>query len=185
MVEYEFPGPSAARIIEDLDSMAGLEHKHASAELASTSVFGNKSKDPSTGLPIPAAPKPSAGQVPLMVDSMGLPLRTVQQQVLANLLRVRGLVQQTRARLEQQRINEFLTACSSGNLDRIRVVSKAHEITTFVFYDKLGANVTTPRAFPNTRLCKSFPSRHCWLPWHHCLLKGGGEKTWLTTEHRG
>jgi hypothetical protein len=43
------------------------------------------------------------------------------------MLRVRGLVHQTRARLEQQRTSEFLAACASGDFDRIRVVSNTRE----------------------------------------------------------
>lgn len=116
MVEQEFPGPSADRVIAELGAMGSLEHKHASAELASASVASIGSNG-SGRLPIPAAPP-----VPLMVDPMGLPLRTSQQQVIANLLRVRGLVQQTRARHEQQRTNEFLSACSASDSDRIRVM---------------------------------------------------------------
>jgi hypothetical protein len=51
-------------------------------------------------------------------------LPITQKQTLANLLRVRALVSATRARLEQQRTHEFLHACSSGNLERIRVVRR-------------------------------------------------------------
>lgn len=75
MVEQEFPGPSADRVIAELGAMGSLEHKHASAELASASVASIESNS-SGRLPIPAAPP-----VPLMVDPMGLPLRTSQQQV--------------------------------------------------------------------------------------------------------
>ncbi|KAF8054945.1 AKT1 [Scenedesmus sp. PABB004] len=107
MVEDEFPGASA-QAMGDIGSMRGLEHKHASAEAGSARV--------ADGLPIPRAPSA------LMVDSSGMPLRAGQQQVLANLLRVRALAKQTQARLEQQRTNAFLNACSAGNLDRIRVM---------------------------------------------------------------
>jgi hypothetical protein len=52
-----------------------------------------------------------------------LPLRTSQEQVLANLLRVRELVQVSRDKLQARRVNEFLTACSEGNWARIKTVS--------------------------------------------------------------
>jgi hypothetical protein len=75
MVDREFPGPAADRVMAELGAMGSLAHKHASAELASASVALPSSGD-SGRLPIPAAPP-----LPLMVDSMGLPLRTSQQQV--------------------------------------------------------------------------------------------------------
>jgi hypothetical protein len=77
MVEHEFPGPAADRVMAELGAMSSLEHKHASAELTSVKVASSLS-DASSRLPIPPAP-----QQPLMVDSMGLPLRTSQQQVSA------------------------------------------------------------------------------------------------------
>jgi hypothetical protein len=52
----------------------------------------------------------------------GLPLRTGQQQVLSNLLRVRALVKATAAKQEQSRTAAFLAACSVGNMDRMRLV---------------------------------------------------------------
>lgn len=65
----------------------------------------------------------AAGGAQLPPDPVtGLPLRTSQQQVLSNLLRVRALVKATAARLEQSRIHAFLDACSVGNMDRIRLV---------------------------------------------------------------
>jgi hypothetical protein len=75
MVEQEFPGPAADRVMAELGAMSSLEHKHASAELTSASVASSVS-DASSRLPIPPAPPQ-----PLMVDSIGLPLRTSQQQV--------------------------------------------------------------------------------------------------------
>jgi hypothetical protein len=42
--------------------------------------------------------------------------------VVSNLLRVRSLVKASRARLEEQRTHEFLNACSSGDLERMRTV---------------------------------------------------------------
>lgn len=59
---------------------------------------------------------------PSMLPSLGVPLRTNQQQVLSNLLRVRDMVASSRARLDQQRVNEFLNACSEGNWHRIKTV---------------------------------------------------------------
>jgi hypothetical protein len=53
----------------------------------------------------------------------GPPLRTGQQQVLSNLLRVRALVKATAAKHEQNRTASFLAACSVGNMDRMRLVS--------------------------------------------------------------
>jgi hypothetical protein len=55
----------------------------------------------------------------------GLPLRTGQQQVLSNLLRVRALVKATAAKYEQNRTASFLAACSVGNMDRMRLVRRA------------------------------------------------------------
>jgi hypothetical protein len=46
-----------------------------------------------------------------------------QQQVLSNLLRVRDMVASSRARLDQQRVNEFMNACSEGHWHRIKTVS--------------------------------------------------------------
>jgi hypothetical protein len=59
----------------ELGAMSSLEHKHASAELAST-AFASSPREASSRLPIPPGPPQ-----PLMVDSMGLPLRMSQQQV--------------------------------------------------------------------------------------------------------
>eukprot|EP00879_Flechtneria_rotunda_P023659 GHRR01025035.1.p1 GENE.GHRR01025035.1~~GHRR01025035.1.p1 ORF type:complete len:367 (+),score=93.31 GHRR01025035.1:398-1498(+) len=58
----------------------------------------------------------------LVCDFLGLPLRVGQQQVLANLLRVRALVSHTKSRLEQQRTSDFLNACSAGSLDKVRLM---------------------------------------------------------------
>lgn len=51
------------------------------------------------------------------------PLRPNQQQVLGNLNRVREMVMAEMSRLDQQRVNEFLNACSEGNEYRIKKVS--------------------------------------------------------------
>jgi hypothetical protein len=67
MVEQEFPGPAAGRVMAELGAMSSLEHKHASAELTSAKVAAPLSGAPSS-LPIPPAP-----QQQLTVDSMGLP----------------------------------------------------------------------------------------------------------------
>jgi len=60
---------------------------------------------------------------PAALQSLAVPLRLNQQQVLSNLLRVRDMVASSRARLDQQRVNEFLNACSEGNWHRIKTVS--------------------------------------------------------------
>jgi hypothetical protein len=50
------------------------------------------------------------------------PLRPNQEQVLGNLMRVREMVMAEMSKLDQQRVNEFLNACSEGNEYRIRKV---------------------------------------------------------------
>lgn len=103
LVEFEFSTVSS--VPDDLDAMSALELKFASPEGTQSRSDGNT----------------SSTKEPLIVDSMGLPLRTNQQQVLSNLLRVRGLANSTRARVEQEQTYEFLNACT-GNLERMRVV---------------------------------------------------------------
>jgi hypothetical protein len=67
----------------------------------------------------------AAALLPAMDTLDSISLRTSQEQVLSNLLRVRELVQVSRARLDQQRVNDFLNACSEGNWHRIRTVRRA------------------------------------------------------------
>eukprot|EP00878_Enallax_costatus_P040551 GHUV01046859.1.p1 GENE.GHUV01046859.1~~GHUV01046859.1.p1 ORF type:complete len:405 (+),score=62.50 GHUV01046859.1:907-2121(+) len=112
MVELEFP--FAANISESFDNMESLELKFASNETGRTVHGTNSNKE--------GPWHRSTVKTSLMVDSTGMPLRPIQQQVLSNLLRVRALANHMRARLEQQQTHEFLNACSSGNLERIRVM---------------------------------------------------------------
>jgi hypothetical protein len=58
------------------------------------------------------------------------PLRPNQQQVLGNLNRVREMVTAEMSRLDQQRVNEFLNACSEGNEYRIKKVSCIECVST-------------------------------------------------------
>jgi hypothetical protein len=129
MVAWECPGPAGSAILNDLDSLPGkLEIKYASSETAGSrpateSPVGDGRIPQASSIGLPDSRENWSGQSLPVIDPMGLPLRHNQQIALANLLRVRALVGQTRARLEQQRTHEFLNACSQGNQDRIRVVS--------------------------------------------------------------
>lgn len=121
MVELEFPfAPSVNEIVDNMES---LELKFASNETGRTVRSSN------TGNSLGPRPRTTV-KTSLLVDSTGMPLRPVQQQMLSNLLRVRALANHTRARLEQQQTHEFLNACSSGNLERIRVVSQVQCLPT-------------------------------------------------------
>lgn len=68
-----------------------------------------------------------AGDDGYSVDtSLGVPLGPRQQQVLGNLIRVRALVTYQKERLQQERTNDFLSAASSGNVDRVKTVCYMH-----------------------------------------------------------
>uniref|UniRef100_A0A383WLL7 Ion transport domain-containing protein n=1 Tax=Tetradesmus obliquus TaxID=3088 RepID=A0A383WLL7_TETOB len=153
LILREFPGPSAARIMEQLDALAALELTWANPEQGpaaagaagvasstATSAVPSRQSSFTGGLPTPgwltppapgaaaaaaasasAPPPAAAGGLPVE-PLTGLPLRTGQQQVLSNLLRVRALVKATAAKQEQGRTAAFLAACSVGNLDRMRLM---------------------------------------------------------------
>ncbi|WIA41476.1 hypothetical protein OEZ86_005053 [Tetradesmus obliquus] len=153
LILREFPGPSAARIMEQLDALAALELTWANPEQGpaaagaagvasstATSAVPSRQSSFTGGLPTPgwltppapgaaaaaaasasAPPPAAAGGLPVE-PLTGLPLRTGQQQVLSNLLRVRALVKATAAKQEQARTAAFLAACSVGNLDRMRLM---------------------------------------------------------------
>jgi hypothetical protein len=76
-------------------------------------------------------PSPTGGLFTSRVDhpTLGFPLRSHQQQVLGNMLRVRALVAQSRERLQQERTNEFLSAAASGDPVKIQLVSEPRVLT--------------------------------------------------------
>ena len=104
------PGAAGGEVVNGL---LGLQHQFASLD-AGARVGDINPRTDSRCLPRPV-PQPC-------LSSFNTAKELARQQLLANLLRVRSLASATRARLEQQRTHEFLHACSSGNLERIRVV---------------------------------------------------------------
>lgn len=118
---FSVAGAPFDQIVDSDALLAQLQYQHAS--LDSGMSIG---KDATTG-----SVRSGSARLPLtrpvssgLVHQEGPTVPLAQQQTLANLLRVRALVSATRARLEQQRTHEFLHACSSGNLERIRVVRR-------------------------------------------------------------
>jgi hypothetical protein len=55
--------------------------------------------------------------------SLGYALKPHQQQALGNLMRVRALVAQQAERLQQERVNEFLSAAAGGDVLKLQLVS--------------------------------------------------------------
>lgn len=55
--------------------------------------------------------------------SLGYALKPHQQQALGNLMRVRAMVAQQGERLQQERVNEFLSAAAGGDVLKLQLVS--------------------------------------------------------------
>eukprot|EP00775_Hariotina_reticulata_P006152 gene6152-6389_t len=170
----EFPGPAGSAIMDELDQLGSLELKYASAETVATGTTGTTTPlssglrsvgiigggQPALSATLGARTPPSIGPTASStaegadnVSGISTPtarrqqeLRVSQQQVLSNLLRVRALVSVTKARIEQQRIHEFLNACCDGNLDTIRVMlQQGCDINCFDYDGRTGLMLTSSK----------------------------------------
>ncbi len=117
------PGAVAGAIADDMQP--GVQQAAPFSTLAPDATAinnGGRGGGSSIGAPRAQFPPQQGGQ-PLFQDpSLGVPLGQRQQAVVANLVRVRALVAAQRDRIRQQRTNDFLSAASKGNCERLKLV---------------------------------------------------------------